>query len=78
MQPTPLARFFGLADSIFTLLIVVGALAAIGGWLSGIYLALAGFGGHLMGHLIVGVVGYRDVMRRPWPKVPPLDDDDDW
>jgi len=67
-----------VADSLFTLLIVVGALAAIAGWFPGIYLALAGFFGHLAGHLIVGRVGYREVMRRPWPEVHPLDDDDDW
>lgn len=25
-----------------------------------------------------GIVRYRRVMRRPWPKVPPAQDDDDW
>ena len=28
--------------------------------------------------LLVGLTEYRRTMRRPWPKVPPLDDDDDW
>jgi hypothetical protein len=77
-RSTSLARLVGAADSLFTLLILVGALAAIAGWLPGIYLALAGFFGYLADHLIVGVAGYREVMRRPWPKVRPLDDDDDW
>jgi hypothetical protein len=31
------------------------------------------------GHLLMGVSEYRRVMRRPWPNVSPLeDDDDDW
>lgn len=29
-------------------------------------------------HLAVGIWGYRRVMRREWPKVEPLADDDDW
>jgi hypothetical protein len=32
----------------------------------------------LSGHLVVGLVEYRRTMRRPWPQVPPLADDDDW
>jgi hypothetical protein len=31
------------------------------------------------GHLAVGILGYRETMSRPWPKVPPIkNDDDDW
>jgi hypothetical protein len=75
---TRLAALIGVADNVFTLLMVVGAVSALAGWFPGIYLVLAGFGGHLAGHLLVGVAGYRDVMSRPWPQVSPLDDDDDW
>jgi hypothetical protein len=28
--------------------------------------------------LVSGLVRYRRVMRRPWPKVPPPADDNDW
>jgi hypothetical protein len=42
------------------------------------YLALAGFVATVAVHLSVAVVNYRRVMRREWPKVEPLDDDDDW
>jgi membrane protein implicated in regulation of membrane protease activity len=28
-------------------------------------------------HLAVSVVAYRRIMRRPWPAVPPREDDDD-
>jgi hypothetical protein len=34
--------------------------------------------GSISCHLVIGVAAYRSVMKRPWPKVAPLDDDDDW
>ena len=42
------------------------------------YVALAGFLTTLTVHVLVAVVYYRQVMRREWPKVAPLADDDDW
>ena len=35
--------------------------------------------GHLerLTHLAVGIVDYRQAMRRPWPKVSPVEDEDD-
>ena len=68
----------GVADNVFLALIFVGALSAVAGWFPGVYLVLVGFGGHLAGHLVIGVVGYREVMSRPWPRAVPLEDDDDW
>jgi hypothetical protein len=41
-------------------------------------LILAGVIGLFATRLAVGVVEYRRTMRRPWPKVPPVEDDDDW
>jgi hypothetical protein len=43
----------------------------------GVFLMLAALIGFFLTHLIVGIVGYRQTMRRPWPKVPPVDDEDD-
>jgi Zn-dependent protease len=40
-------------------------------------LILVGFFGYMGTHLAMGVAHYRETMRRPWPKVPPLEDDDD-
>ena len=34
------------------------------------------FSSSISTHLLVGVVGYRRVMTREWPKVRPLDDDE--
>ena len=42
------------------------------------YAALAGFLATVSVHVIVSVVYYRRVMAREWPKVEPLDDDEDW
>ena len=45
----------------------------------GVLLILVGVVGMFATRLVVGVVGYRQTMRRPWPKVPPVEDeDDDW
>jgi hypothetical protein len=38
---------------------------------------LAGVIGYVGMHLVRGVVHYRRTMRRPWPRVPPIEDDDD-
>lgn len=40
-------------------------------------LILVGFFGYMGTHLAMGACQYRETMRRPWPKVPPLEDDDD-
>ncbi|HET9243168.1 MAG TPA: hypothetical protein VFN99_06970 [Gaiella sp.] len=60
-------------------LLVVGLFSAPF-WRPGLWFVLAAAAVLLAGHLARGVVGYRSVMRRPWPKVEPLDrdDDDDW
>jgi hypothetical protein len=66
-----------LAGLIVVLALYAGAFSAIF-WAPGIFVALGAVGGLLIGHLIVGVVAYRRVMSRPWPKVKPLEDDEDW
>jgi hypothetical protein len=38
---------------------------------------LAGVIGNAGMRLAFGVVDYRQTMRRPWPRVPPIDADDD-
>ena len=43
-----------------------------------VFLVLATFLAMLAIHLLVSVLAYRQVMRREWPKVAPLTDDDDW
>jgi hypothetical protein len=43
----------------------------------GVFVMLAGFIGYVGMHLLLGIGSYRETMRRPWPKVPPIEDDDD-
>jgi hypothetical protein len=40
------------------------------------YVALGAFVATVALHLVVAVVAYRRIMRREWPKVEPLEDDD--
>jgi hypothetical protein len=65
-------------SALFFLLSVGGIYAGVFGWRSGVYVALAGLTGHLLGHVAIGAATYRRVMARPWPKVQTLDDNDDW
>jgi hypothetical protein len=59
-------------------LFLVGAFAAVVGWEPGVVVMLAGFVGLLGAHLAAGIAAYRRIMSRPWPRVPPLEDDDEW
>ena len=70
-----IATFARLAFSAAT---VAGALTAVAGWRPGVVIMLAGFVGTLAAHLLVGISGYRRAMRRPWPDVRPLVDEDEW
>ena len=64
---------------LWTVLLVGGAYAGVLGWRPGAFLMLAAVCCMIAGHLLVGVTEYRRVMRRPWPEVPALEDDeDDW
>jgi hypothetical protein len=55
-----------------------GIAAAVFGWKPSAWLMLSGAAGFGAIHLAGGIVEYRRVMRRPWPRVAPLPDDDDW
>ena len=55
-----------------------GVYAAALGVAAGPWIAVLGFVGLMVLDLALGIGGYRAVMRRPWPDVAPLEDDDDW
>jgi hypothetical protein len=42
-----------------------------------VFLMLAAVIGLFLTRLTIGIVSYRQTMRRPWPKVPPIEDDED-
>jgi hypothetical protein len=42
----------------------------------GVFLLLAGVSARIGSHLFLGILGYRQAMRRPWPRVRPLVEDD--
>ena len=55
----------------------VGTVATFLRWKVGIPILLVGFVGLIAIRLVAGVSLYRRVMSRPWPAVPPLEDEDD-
>jgi hypothetical protein len=80
LVPSKRASFVGNSlGLVLNLLIVGGIVIAVLGPNWGIILTVGGVFAYFLLNLVVGVVGYRSVMRRPWPRVKPLeDDDDDW
>ena len=82
MVTEPLPRWARFAQGgyfVLFLLLYGGVFAGLGlQSRTAAYVALAGFIATLTVHVIVAVVYYRQVMRREWPKVEPLEDDDDW
>jgi hypothetical protein len=78
-QPTPITVAVVRLSLLWTVLLVVGAYAGVFGWRPGAFIMLAAVCCTIAGHLLVGVTEYRRAMRRAWPEVQPLEDDeDDW
>jgi hypothetical protein len=59
------------------LALIGGIYSGLLGWRPGAFVAVAGLSGTVLFHLAGGLIEYRRVMRRPWPKVQPLDDEDE-
>jgi hypothetical protein len=67
-----------LLDFPLFVALLLGALAAlVFEWRVGALVAVISLVASLMLHVVNGVIEYRRVMKRPWPRVAPLDDDDD-
>lgn len=73
---TPLSKAWTLTPHVCGAVMLVGIYGALMNWRIGAYLAVAGVFGMIAGHVVIGLIAYRRVMARPWPKVPPLSNDD--
>jgi hypothetical protein len=71
------ARVFQGFYLAFALALFAGPALLLFGRHVGIFVILAGFVGYIGMHLLLGIASYRETMSRPWPKVPPIEDDDD-
>ena len=72
-------RLWLLSLPVYDAVFLACALAAVfAGWRPAAFVIVAAFTMLLAVHLLVGAVAYRRVMNRPWPRVRPLDDDDEW
>jgi hypothetical protein len=69
---------FSWANLLGTALLLIGGLAAVTDSKPGAYLMITGLAMIVLTHLVVGTLGYLDVMSRPWPRVQPLDNEDEW
>jgi uncharacterized membrane protein YoaK (UPF0700 family) len=73
-----LVRLWGRLGNVMTGLILLGALGAVAGWRPSAWLLVGALTAVVAGHLAISAVAYRRTMRREWPRVEPLPDDDDW
>ena len=71
-----LQRLWRRLDLVFKAVLVAGAVAAASGWRPAAAVLLAALAGLVGSHVAIGVVAYRRTMRRPWPRVEPLPDED--
>jgi hypothetical protein len=54
----------------------LAGLAALGGWGPAGWILVAALAALVAGHVWISAVSYRRTMRREWPRVEPLTDDD--
>jgi hypothetical protein len=77
-RPSVIAVVAARLDLVWLLSLIIGAYGAALGWRGGAFLMLTAVCGRVFGHLLMGFTEYRRIVRRPWPKVPSLDDEDEW
>jgi hypothetical protein len=75
-EDATLSVLWGWLDLVFTGALIVGMFLLAAEWRPAAVLVVGALGGLIAGHLALGAVAYRRVMRRPWPQVAPLQDDD--
>jgi hypothetical protein len=78
-KPTAVEWAFVLEAHVFMVLIVAGVISGLAGWRPAAILLVGAIVVRVATHLTASAITYRRTMRRPWPAVSPLsDEDDDW
>jgi hypothetical protein len=77
-RPNVFALIAARLTLLWLIVMMVGLYGAAFGWRPSAYFMVTALLGYFVSHLVMGVTEYRRVMRRSWPKVPPLEDDDEW
>jgi hypothetical protein len=65
-----------LLGTLGTGAIILGGYAAAFGWRPAAWILVAVVAATVAGHVLIAAIRYRRTMRRPWPRVEPLSDDD--
>lgn len=73
---TSLDRLWSSGGLALQAVLLLGALLAVSDERAGAWLLLVALTALVALHLVISVVAYRRIMRRPWPQVAPLPDDD--
>ena len=74
-----LVRLYALVMWAWLVTFPMAAFAAVAAkWRPSVWILVGGMTVLIAGRVAISVVTYRQVMNGPWPKVAPLDDEDDW
>jgi hypothetical protein len=73
-----LRQVFSWVNLLTPGVLLVGAFGAVVEWRPGGYILVVGLTLSVVVNVAIGVVAYYGTMNRPWPRVQPLTDDDDW
>jgi hypothetical protein len=79
VEPPRRDRLEGLWRSLGTTgtgAILAGSVAALLGWRPSAWILVGVVALIVAGHIAIAAIAYRRIMRRPWPRVEPLADDD--
>jgi hypothetical protein len=60
----------------YLLALMIGLYAGLLQWRPAAFILIGAICAQIATHVALGVSSYRHVMSRPWPKVPPIADDD--
>lgn len=77
-RPNAFALVAASLSPLWLIVMMVGFYGAAFDWRPGAYFMITALLGYIATHLLMGITEYRRTMRRPWPRVPPIDDDDEW
>jgi hypothetical protein len=77
-RDTGLQIAWRLLDAVGTAVLLAGLWPAAAGWRPAAWILVGAVTALVGGHIWISAAAYRRTMRRPWPRVEPLPDDDDW
>jgi len=71
-----LHTLWAVVDGLCTAAMLAAAPAAVAGWRPAAWILAGVVAAFVASHVVISTVAFRRTMRRPWPRVEPVPDDD--